>query len=82
VQIAEVDDRYFGDRDRDDFYPTLMMYYAVKFAHFDFYEFPECTGYEWVTLDEYRTKPIWSHSMGLAKIFDISDFPVQYISNP
>jgi hypothetical protein len=82
VQIAEVDDSYFGDRDRDDFYPTLMMYYAVKFAHFDFYESPECTGYEWVTLYEYRTKPIWSHSMGLAKIFDISDFPVQYISKP
>lgn len=81
VQVTEVDDRYFDDPERDDFYPTLMMYYAVKFAHFDFHESPECTGYEWVNMSEYAKKPIWSHSAGLSRIFRIEDFPTDFLSS-
>lgn len=80
MQIVEVDDRYFGDLEKDDFYPTLMMYYAVKLAHFDFHESSEYTGYEWVTLEAYQKKLIWSHSATLAEIFHGEDFPKEYIS--
>jgi 8-oxo-dGTP diphosphatase len=80
VQITELDDRYFDDREKDDFYPTCMMYYPVKIAHTDFHESPECTGFEWVSIDEYKNKPLWTHSATLSKIFHLEDFPKEFIS--
>ena len=80
IQVTELDDRYFDDLEKDDFYPVVMMYYPVKLTAFDFHDSPECTSYEWVSLTEYKHKPIWTHSASLGLIFKQSDFPKEYIS--
>jgi len=69
IYITELDDRYHKDIDRDDFYPVCMFVYRTKLAHYNFHESPECTGYEWVNIDDFQTYPIWTHSAYLAKVW-------------
>jgi 8-oxo-dGTP pyrophosphatase MutT (NUDIX family) len=80
VFISEIDDRYHDDMERDDFYPVCMFIYPTKLAHFDFHESPECSEYEWVSLEKFRKYPIWTHSKTLEKYYRFSDFPKKFIS--
>ena len=80
VQTTELDDRYYDDIVRNEFYPVCLFYYPVRLLHYDFQESPECSEFEWVHISEFKDYPIWSHSMWLVKIFDPIDFPESYIS--
>ncbi len=69
VYITELDDRYYGDREKDDFYPVCMFIYRVELAHYNFHESPECTGYEWIGIDEFKEYPLWTHSRDLQRVW-------------
>lgn len=80
MNITSLDDRYYDDKERDDYYPVCLFFYPVKVMNFDFHESPECTAYEWVSIEEYKKYPLWSHSKTLEKFFRFEDFPKEYIS--
>ncbi len=69
IYITELDDRYHRDTERDDFYPVCMFVYRTKLTHYNFHESPECTGYEWVSIDDFQAYPIWTHSAYLATVW-------------
>ena len=80
VYLTELDDRYYDDKKRDEFYPVCMFIYPLKLSHFDFRESPECTGYEWVSIEDFSQYPIWTHSAHLVDVFQKWDFPKKLIS--
>lgn len=80
IQISELNDRYFDDPEKDDFYPVLMMYYAVKIQNADVFEKSQYTQFIWENIHEFGQVPIFSHSASLADIFKTTDFPKEFIS--
>lgn len=82
IQVTELDDRYHGDIEKDDFYPVCMFYFAVKFHHFTFPDAPDHLEQLWIPLDAFEHTPIWSHVKSLASVFDPASFPREYHSLP
>lgn len=80
VQVSELDDRYHEDREKDDFYPVLMMYYPVKFHHLDIHASRECADTIWLPIEKFRQKQIWSHTASLENIFKKEDFPRDFVT--
>ena len=54
--------------------------YPVRLAHFDFRESPECTGFEWVSIEDFPKYRLWTHSASLVKVFQKGDFPIDLLS--
>lgn len=81
IQVSELDDRYHDDKEKDDFYPVCMFYYAVKFYHFDFSFAPANLEMQWLPLEKFSETFIWSHVQSFQKVFNPSDFPDSFISN-
>ena len=78
--ITELDDRYYADEKNDELYPVCMFIYPVRLAHFDFRESPECTWFEWVSIEDFPKYQIWTHSASLVKVFQKKDFPLSWVS--
>lgn len=80
VQVSELDDRYHEDREKDDFYPVLMMYYPVRLCSLDIQKSQECAECSWLSIEKFSEKQIWSHTASLANIFKKEDFPRDFIT--
>ena len=81
IQISELDDRYHDDKEKDDFYPVLMMYYPVRLKKLKFQKSRECANFIWLPIEKFSEKQIWSHTASLVNSFKSSDYPKEYITS-